>query len=102
MKIVNPYKFVSRLLIFMLLLGSLYVYLPREEPLVELTQTLPTAKITILSGDTLWTLAEKLYPDNPREGVFTLKQLNELRDDVIYPGQILLVPSDASHQSAQE
>ena len=62
MKIVNPYKFISRLLILLLLVSAIYSYMPRQEALIELPEPMTTATVTVNAGDTLWTLAEKLTP----------------------------------------
>ncbi len=102
MKIINPYKFISRILVLLLLIGAVYVYMPREEAIVTLPEPMSTATITIATGDTLWTLAEKMSPENPRELIYTIKQINGLRDDLIYPGQRLQVPVDNLNLTAHE
>ena len=102
MKIVNPYKFISRLFILLLLVGAIYIYIPRQEPLIELPEPMTTATVTVNAGDTLWTLAEKLSPDSPRETIYTIKKLNALKDDLIYPGQTLVIPAEGANLTAHE
>lgn len=94
MTIQNPYKLVSRSLIIFLLIAGLYVYLPSEKPLIASPEPIMTITMEVNPGDTLWTFAEDLYPENPRKAVFLIKKINGLDNDLIYPGQILEIPGD--------
>ncbi len=56
----------------------------------------PTQVVTVRvsSGDTLWSLARE-YGDpgtDPRNTVFAIRQINNLENPRIYPGQELKVP----------
>jgi LysM repeat protein len=42
--------------------------------------------------DTLWAIATKYYPGDPREGIWRLQQRNRLRGTTIVPGQRLVLP----------
>ena len=44
-------------------------------------------------GDTLWSIAERSFAGDPREGVWELRERNELESAVIVPGQVLVLPS---------
>ena len=43
-------------------------------------------------GDTLWSIAERHYAGDPREGVWKLEQRNGLRHALLRPGQRLVLP----------
>ena len=47
----------------------------------------------VKSGDTLWSIAERSFPGDPREGVWELRQRNDLDSATIVPGQVLVLPS---------
>jgi nucleoid-associated protein YgaU len=50
--------------------------------------------VTVASGDTLWTIASRRYPDaDPRQKVYEIEQLNGLGGPTIVPGQRLRVPA---------
>ncbi len=53
----------------------------------------PERIYVVRDGDTLWSIAERSYAGDPREGVWRLRQRNELSEGPIYPGQRLRVPS---------
>ena len=52
----------------------------------------PKRTYVVRPGDTLWTVAERTYAGDPREGVWQLEQLNHLATAAISPGEKLLVP----------
>ena len=52
----------------------------------------PKWTYVVRPGDTLWTVAERTYPGDPREGVWKLEQRNHLGGATIVPGQKLVVP----------
>jgi LysM repeat protein len=52
----------------------------------------PEARYVVKPGDTLWTIAEKRYRGDPREGVWKLREANQLRSSLIRPGEVLRVP----------
>ena len=53
----------------------------------------PERHYRVKAGDTLWSIAERTYPGDPREGVWELSRRNELTSATIVPGQMLVVPS---------
>lgn len=49
--------------------------------------------VTVLSGDTLWTIAEMIDPTgDPRDMVAELMRLNQLTTASLSPGQELAIP----------
>jgi nucleoid-associated protein YgaU len=47
----------------------------------------------VKAGDTLWSIAERTYAGDPREGVWELSKRNALTSPTIVPGQMLVLPS---------
>jgi LysM repeat protein len=52
----------------------------------------PRHTYVVRAGDTLWTVAERMYAGDPREGVWKLRQRNHLGSATIVPGEKLVVP----------
>jgi LysM repeat protein len=42
--------------------------------------------------DTLWAIAARHYPGDPREGIWKLQQRNHLHGTTLVPGQRLVLP----------
>lgn len=53
----------------------------------------PERSYRVQPGDTLWSIAEKTFAGDPREGVWELRERNELDSAVIVPGQVLVLPA---------
>ena len=53
----------------------------------------PERSYRLQPGDTLWSIAEKTFAGDPREGVWELRERNELDSAVIVPGQVLVLPA---------
>jgi LysM repeat protein len=51
----------------------------------------PEGRYVVRPADTLWSIAATRYSD-PREGVYELRQRNELDGTTIVPGQVLILP----------
>ena len=51
----------------------------------------PLKTYTVVSGDTLWGIAEKFIGSGSKYGL--IMDLNGLTSDVIYPGQVLKIPN---------
>ena len=47
----------------------------------------------VKAGDTLWSIAERTYAGDPREGVWELTKRNDLTSATIVPGQMLVLPA---------
>lgn len=52
----------------------------------------PERTVSVRAGDTLWSIAERTFAGDPREGVWLLRERNDLRGTVIVPGQRLVLP----------
>ena len=53
----------------------------------------PERHYRVQPGDTLWSIAVRTFPGDPREGVWELRQRNDLDSPTIVPGQMLRLPS---------
>lgn len=52
----------------------------------------PERTYVVRPADTLWSIAERSYAGDVREGVWRLERRNHLRDATLVPGQTLVVP----------
>ena len=52
----------------------------------------PERSYVVRPADTLWSIAERTYPGDVREGVWKLERRNHLRSATLVPGQKLLLP----------
>ena len=52
----------------------------------------PRRTYTVRPGDTLWSVAERTYSGDPRQGVWELQQRNHLASATIVPGEKLSLP----------
>jgi LysM repeat protein len=52
----------------------------------------PKRTYVVRPGDTLWTVAERSYAGDPRQGVWLLEQRNHLDGATIVPGEKLVLP----------
>ncbi len=53
----------------------------------------PEREYRVRPGDTLWSIAVETFVGDPREGVWELRQRNELETSMIVPGQVLVLPA---------
>ena len=53
----------------------------------------PERQYRVRAGDTLWSIAVRTFPGDPREGVWELKERNDLASATIVPGQVIVLPS---------
>jgi hypothetical protein len=53
----------------------------------------PERHYRVKPGDTLWSIAERTFAGDPREGIWELRRRNELGSSVIVPGQVLVLPA---------
>lgn len=53
----------------------------------------PERHYRVKAGDTLWSIADRTFAGDPREGVWELRERNELDSAMILPGQVLVLPS---------
>ena len=53
----------------------------------------PERHYRVHAGDTLWSIAERTFAGDPREGVWEIQERNRLTSPTIVPGQMLVIPS---------
>ena len=58
----------------------------------------PLAKVTVVSGESLWSLAKQIAPNaDPRDVIADIISVNRLGSADIYPGEHLSIPAQYSH-----
>ncbi len=58
----------------------------------------PLAKITVVGGETLWSVAKQLAPTaDPRDVISDIMAVNRLSTADIYPGEQLAIPAQYHH-----
>lgn len=88
MRIKNKVKFIRNIAILVFLLIALFN--------ISIAKTNSEAEIidyTISKGETLWNIAKEYTPDNKdiRQTIYEIKQLNNMTDSTIYPGQTIKI-----------
>lgn len=88
MRIKNKVKFIRSIAILIFLLIALFN--------ISIAKTNSESEIidyTINKGETLWNIAKEYTPDNKdiRQTIYEIKQLNNMTDSTIYPGQTIKI-----------
>ena len=52
----------------------------------------PERSYVVRPADTLWTIAARHYPGDPREAIWRIQERNGLDGTLLHPGQRLLLP----------
>jgi LysM repeat protein len=52
----------------------------------------PKRIYVVRPGDTLWSVAQRTYSGDPRQGIWELERRNHLASATIVPGEKLVVP----------
>jgi LysM repeat protein len=52
----------------------------------------PKRTYVVRPGDTLWSVAQRAYAGDPRQGVWELQRRNHLASATIVPGEKLVLP----------
>lgn len=84
MKIINKKRFILSLTVLILVIISIFK-LSFAEIKVQ------TENYTVAAGDTLWSIACENATGDVREYVYNLRQINNLEDCIIYPGQVIQI-----------
>lgn len=64
----------------------------QASPTAETTR--PLVPVVVQPGDTLWSVAQRLAPENdPRQVVDQIRRINDLRGSTLQVGQQLLLPA---------
>ena len=53
----------------------------------------PERVYVVKPADTLWSIATRHYAGDPREGIWRLRERNDLEASVLRPGQRLVLPA---------
>lgn len=84
MKIVNKKRFITFIMTNLIILVSLFnVCLAKTETVTE--------DYTVAAGDTLWSIACENAETDIREYIYELREINNLNDCMIYPGQTITI-----------
>lgn len=86
MKIVNKKRFISATTIAMIILIALLNKCVARK-------SVRTEDLVVSAGDTLWSISceYKKTGQDVREYLYTLRELNNLIDCIIYPGQVIQI-----------
>ena len=81
-----------------LIVGALVLALNGGGALASAQQThVSFASVTVQSGQSLWSIAEKVAPTaDPRDVIADIVSLNQLHSAVVTPGQRIAIPSQYS------
>ena len=77
----------ARVLLFALVVAVAWAVVARAS-----TAAGPERAYVVKPGDTVWSIASRIYGGDPRSGVWKIEQRNGLREGVIRPGQRLVLP----------
>ena len=83
MKIVNKKRFILSLAILILVITSIFKF--------SFAESIHTEEYTVAAGDTLWSIACENATGDVRKYVYDLKQINNIEDCIIYPGQVIQI-----------
>jgi len=78
------------ILLLALVAGALLLAVPRPS-----SGAGPEEPYVVRTGDTLWQLAVDRYGGDPREGVWRIRERNELGPGPLRPGTVLYLPARA-------
>lgn len=84
MKIVNKKRFITFIIVNLMILVSLFNVCFAKTEIV-------TEDYTVAAGDTLWSIACKNAETDIREYIYELREINNLNDCMIYPGQTIKI-----------
>ena len=84
MKITNKKRFISFITIVMILIVSIF-------NCVSAIKTVEYQDYTVARGDTLWSIACENTETDIREYIYELREINNLNDCMIYPGQTIKI-----------
>lgn len=82
-------KFIFNCLVCVIILVIFALYLTND---VKATSKNKTITLTVRQGQTLWSIARQIAPEqDPRDVVIRIKQDNRLKDSRLVAGQILKI-----------
>ena len=92
---VSKAQFLVRRIVVLAVLGlALGGFISGQVASATSTQVSP-AHYTVHQGDTIWGIAKQMSPDSdPRDYMFELVDLNQLKTAILVPGQDLILPAN--------
>jgi len=93
-RVVNRFRFISFLLICLLILSLIIVPLFNTS-FARSKESKSYVQITVNPGDTLWQIAREYGPGNKdvREVIYDICKLNGISAETLKAGDMLLIPS---------
>lgn len=77
---------ITGVAVFVIFLFLALVGLGNDETPVE------SEPYTVQKGDTLWQLSQERWEGDVREGVWWIRNENDLESPIIHPGQTIIIP----------
>lgn len=86
--------FFLSLLIFITVFAISGIVIAKEQSVTSEDET-AHVEITVKEGDTLWNIAKPYYDGKSdyRKFIYEIRKLNDLEEGVIYPGQVIIIPT---------
>ena len=84
MRIVNKKRFITSITIMLLIVISIFNLCFAKSEMI-------TENYTISAGDTLWSIACENADGDVRKYIYELREINNLNDCMIYPGQTIKI-----------
>jgi LysM repeat protein len=86
----------KRFLKGIIILSMAFILFLQFIPTVKSQSIVNYDKVTVCSGDTIWSIASEYIEENQdvRKLVYDIRELNKLTSAVIMPGQELLIPCE--------
>ena len=84
MKIVNKKRFITFIVVMLIILISLFTACSAQKNTV-------IKEYVISEGDTLWSIACENAETDIREYIYELRKINDLDNCILYPGQTIKI-----------
>jgi len=88
------FKLVTFLLLVFITIFAVSGIVIAKEDTEDIVEEIAYIEITVHEGDTLWNIAKPYYDGKSdyRKFIYEIRELNNLEQGVIYPGQIIIIP----------
>lgn len=84
MKIVNKKRFITSITIMLLIVISVFNLCFAKSEMI-------TEDYVVSAGDTIWSIACENADGDIRKYIYELREINNLNDCMIYPGQVIKI-----------
>lgn len=83
------------LIVFITIFAISGIVIAKEPNNNTTNKELTYVEIIVQEGDTLWNIARPYYDGKSdyRKFIHEIRKLNDLNEGIIYPGQIIIIPS---------